>query len=245
MLSQIANVAAVLAKPGLSALTGIGAALSAFTDSASSAASPATIADRVSISSEARARLAAESTTASTTSGGHANLDTDQGQLDLDIDAYFTPPPPGQPLSELPPLLLPSQNNLDALRDHIASAMPGFLAHHDIPAAPASVTYDNQGQIQLPADYPYADKFKQALAEEPVMAREMSALNALSSHKVELDKALAFQQEYAAAHSQAEIDAVLAKYSELLSDNRQAAAIELHFAATGELSVTADGRFVV
>ena len=230
MISPLTAVAA-LAQPILSSLAGSAA-------SANPTAASATIADRVSISPAARARLAGETDAAGAAT---ASYDTDQGTQELDIDAYFTPPAGGY-LGALPPLLLPTRNNIDALSQHISAAMPQFLAKHGIPSAPASVGYDNQGQIQLPADYPYAEKFKQALADEPAMAREMSTVNALTSHMMAMEKSLAFQQEYAAASTKAEIDAVVAKYGELLSGHQRPATIALHFSATGGMSLTADGK---
>ena len=41
------------------------------------------------------------------------------------------------------------------------------------------------------------------------LSRQLSALNGLTSHLVELQKSEPFQREYAAANTQAEIDAVL------------------------------------
>lgn len=230
MISALTAVAA-LARPILSSLAGSAV-------SANPAAATATIAEHVSISPAARARLAGETEAAGTAT---ARYDTDQGPQDLDIDAYFTPPAGGY-LGELPSLLLPTRGNIDALSQHISAAMPDFLAKHGIPGAPASISYDDQGQIQLPADYPYADQFKQALAEEPALARELSTVNALTSHMAGMNQALAFQAEYAAASSQAEIDAVVAKYSALLSGQQQPADIALRFSATGELGISVDGK---
>ena len=194
-----------------------------------SPAAPATSADRVSISPAARELHAAE-------------FDTDQGRMGLDIDAYFTPPgPQGVNLDTLP-LLLPSRQNIDALAAHISAAFPGFLAENGIPSAPASIAYDNTGQIQLPADYAYAAQFKQALADHPTMARELQTVNALTSTLVEINKSIPFQQEYAAATSQAAADAVVAKYSYLFSANRHYDSIALNFAADGTLSLTHDGK---
>lgn len=169
-------------------------------------------------------------------------MNTDQGSKNLNIDDYFTPAAnTGGALASLPPLLLPTQRNIDALASHISAAFPHFLAQNGIPFPPSSVTYDGEGKIQPPPDYPYATEFKQALANYPAMARELSTVNALTSHRVEMKKSIAFQQEYAAA-SPAEADAVVAKYSSLFSGNRHYAAIALHFSANGGLSLSADGQ---
>ena len=212
---------------------------------ASFTATPAFSADRATISQAARNLLAASqntATSAGTETGNNqtAVFDTSQGALELDIEAYFTPPSgSGVDLNSVP-LLMPSQKNIDALRQHLSSSMPEFLARHGIPSAPARITYDNQGKIQLPADYPYAEQFEQALEKEPAMARELSAVHAITSSWVEIQKSMPFQQEYAAASSQAEIDAILTKYRYLFSDNRPNDTIALNFSTSGQLTLTAN-----
>jgi len=214
---------------------------------AASTAASANSADTVVISQVAKELFAAQSSSAATSaSGATARYDTSQGALNLDIDAYFTPGAnagsAASSVQSLPPLLLPTQSNVDALRSHISAAMPQFLARNGIPAAPASVTYDSNGQLQLPADYADAAKFKEALANDPALARELSTVNALASHVAEMKKLIPFQEEYAAATSQAAADAVVAKYSYLFSANHHYASIALQFSAGGELSLTADGK---
>lgn len=197
-------------------------------------ATPASSAEPVSISPAARDRLAADRLASSQT----ASFDTDKGSMPLDIEAYFTPPgSQGVNLDEVP-LLLPSPANIEALSQHLSALMPDFLASHGIPAAPASITYDRMGQMQLPADYAYADAFRKALAEQPALERELQTTTALVSSMVEMEKSLPFQREYAAAASQAEVDAVLRKYSYLLSGNAIADTIALHFGADGRLTIT-------
>lgn len=203
---------------------------------------PAVSAGTVSISQAARDLLAAEGNPAPANTVGSVAFDTNQGEVSLDIDAYFTPG--GKIGSDLMsvPLLAPSQRNIDALAAHISGRMPGFLSDNGIPAAPASITYDDMGQIQLPDDYPYAEDFKRALAGNPAMEGQLRTVAALSSHVVEMEKSLAFQKEYAAANSQAEINAILAKYDHLFSDNRRSETIALNFTANGVLGITHDGK---
>lgn len=209
------------------------------TPPAASPADPAAnFAARISISESARKLLAAQSGSSNTT----ATFDTDKGAMELDIDAYFTPPgSQGVDLDSLP-LLSPSPKNIDALSRHISAALPGFLAKNNIPYPPASITYDNAGQMQLPADYPYAAEFAEALKDAPALDRELHAVNALTSHLVEMKKVLPFHEEYAAAGSQAEADAVVAKYRHLFSGNRHYDTIALNFSKDGVLSLTADGK---
>ena len=184
----------------------------------------------VNISQAARDRLATQT------------FDTNHGATEINLDTYFTPPGSQGVDIDTVPLLMPTQQNIAALAKDVSAKMPGFLSAHGIPSAPASITYDNMGQMQLPADYPYADAFKQALADQPSMERELRTTAALTSSMVEMNKSMPFQQEYLAANSRAEADAVVAKYSYLFSNNQHADLITLNFAANGALSLTHDGQ---
>lgn len=197
------------------------------------AAPAASFADVVSISSAARERLAAESQPSATTT---ASLDTDKGESALDLDAYFSSKP-ANPNAELPPLLMPSQRNIDALTEHLNQKFPAFLSANGIPAAPASIQYDSYGQAQFPADYPYAAQLKQALKDNPGMERELSTVKALGEFKNLLDQSIPFQQEYSAASSQDAINAVIAKYSSLLSGNSLPEHSALIFDRNGKMSI--------
>lgn len=242
----MSSVAAVASSPA-SAYLMAGKILAANTASKSQApASTAMLADRTTISQTAR-NLSATQTDTSAAPGNadSAVFETSQGAKNLNIDAYFSPTANTDgSVFTLPPLLLPNQKNIDALSSHISATFPQFLAQNNIPSAPASITYDHAGKVQLPPDYPYATQFKQALEDNPTMARELSTVNALTSHVVEMKKAIPFQQEYAAAATQTEADAVVAKYSYLFSGNRHYDTITLQFTAGGSLSLLDDGKLL-
>lgn len=149
-------------------------------------------------------------------------LKTAGGDRDVDLDSYFEPKTNATgDLFDLDSLLLPSSENLLALQDHLSGILPGFLQRHDIPEMPSEIRYDGAGNPVFPADYAYADQFRQALKEEPAVAREMSTLNALSSHVAALKALEPFHEAYEQAGSQAEIDAVLEQFSHLLGENRR------------------------
>lgn len=204
-------------------------------------AKPTSGGDRSTISQEARDRFAAQPTM-----GTGATFDTGQGPLELDIDKYFSigigpSQEQGRLGDSLPPLLLPSQRNIDALTQHISSRMQPFLAQNGISAAPESITYDSTGKMILPEDYAYADQFREALENEPVLARELRMVSALSSHVKGIQRSLAFQKDYAAATNQAQIDAVIGRYQDLFAGKSTAAPVALNFSANGTLSVDIDG----
>ena len=203
------------------------------------------ISDTVTISQTAQKYLAAQpSSTATSENSKTATFDTDQGPKNRNIEDYFSPSGKmhgtASLFQTLPPLLLPTKNNIDELSNHISTNFPQFLAENNIPSAPSSITYDNEGQIQLPSDYAYASEFKQALANNPTMSRELSTVNALTSHYVEMQKSLEFQEQYAATTTKAEANAVVAQYSDLFSDNKHYDTITLQFSEGGHLSLTHD-----
>lgn len=204
--------------------------------------------DTVTISQSSRDLLASQSTDAKPSESRYtAIFDTNQGSKELDIDAYFSPAT-NTKSSELSllsiPLLMPTQNNVNALVNHLSMTVPKFLAENNIPTAPSSISFDNRGQIQMPADYAYASEFNEALSNNPAMEEELRTVNALSSHMVGIRKSYQFHQEYASATTQAEIEAVVSKYSYLFSGNSPSAAISLNFSENGSLSISADGKLL-
>ena len=216
-------------------------------DTANFSASGKIISDAVATSQTAQNYLDHRSHSVATSENSKtASFDTNQGTQNMDIDAYFSPGGrvygTASLFQTLPPLLFPSKNNIDELSNHISTVFPQFLAENNIPTAPSSITYNNEGQIQLPSDYAYASELKQALANNPTMSRELSTVNALTSHYVEIQKSLDFQQAYAATTTKAEASAVIAQYSYLFSDNRHYDAIALQFSESGRLSLTHDGE---
>lgn len=196
----------------------------------------------------AAARLA-QQTAVSPAADGRAEFDTDRGRREIDIGDYFSgqgqSPNQGEQVTlrdSLPPLLLPTQRNIDALSAHLGETLPRFLADNNIPAAPASLRYDGAGKLQLPADYPYARELQNALQKNPATARELSTLNALASHVGQLNQLIPFNQEYAAARTPGEAAAVVAKYSYLFSERRQPVDTELVLSPEGKPSVRVDGQ---
>ena len=145
-------------------------------------------------------------------------------------------------LMDLPPLLIPNRENIETFARQISDAFPGFLSRYDIPTAPETITFDNYGKLQVPADYPYATELKQALAENPTLVEELRTVHALSSHFAGMQEGAAFRQEHARTSTAAEAAAVVAKYSYLFDDDRQPSIIAIRFSSSGGLHITADGE---
>lgn len=214
------------------------------------AGATAIFADTVSISQAARSLFAAQVAAAqpALSSGASAAptavFDTDKGRVELNFDDYFSPPARGLS-AELPPLLMPTQENIDALSKHLSAVFPKFLADNSIPYAPASISYDQQGQPEFPADYPYGEQLKKALQDSPSMAREIATTYALADTKAALDDAMKFQQEYRQASNQKAIEAVVARYADLLAGSNQAPLISMGFTSDGQLRIAAAGQPLV
>jgi len=174
-------------------------------------------------------------------------LNTDKGNIGINLDQFFSNESSSiKPLSinELPPLLLPSAQNIKALSIHASSRFKQMLSDYHIPAAPNTMTYDSAGAMQLPANYTHATELKQALKENPGLSRELSTINALSSHYVEIMKRVPFTEEMSSANSQVAVNNIIAKYSHLLNDNHSYSSLALSFSREGNLSVIADGAAV-
>jgi len=172
------------------------------------------------------------------------SMDTADGNKNIDLDTFFLPKAGNEGLS-LDNLLLPSSKNVEALRDHISSVFPEFLADNDIPEAPAQIRYNNAGEIVLPDDYAYAEELKAALNNEPAMERELRTVNALASHLAALKELEPFHAEFALANTQAQIDATIEKYSYLFDDNRKHPEVSLSFNDKGVMNVNANDRPLV
>ncbi|MBP1625590.1 MAG: hypothetical protein H6Q00_65 [Holophagaceae bacterium] len=66
---------------------------------------------------------------------------------------------------------------VEALNRHIDSQFSTFLAAHGIPSAPARIRYDEQGNMELPADYPYSGQLEDALKSDPDMGEDLRTFN--------------------------------------------------------------------
>ena len=171
------------------------------------------------------------------------SLDTNKGEVALDIDDYFSPKSKAGSLDlDKIPLLMPTAKNIEAISLHSSVKFKQMLADYDIPEAPEQITYDAEGKIQLPEDYPYGNELKQALEENPTLAQELQTVAALTSHYVALQKQLPFIDEMNNAESQEAANLIITKYSYLLNDNNTYPETALMFSEDGNMSITADGK---
>lgn len=117
-------------------------------------------------------------------------LDTNHGKEEIDLDEYFSPNRGKGPINlNDVTMVFPTAQNINTLTKHAETKLQELLKAYDIPQGPQSISYDQTGSIQLPHDYPYKDELKQALDENPDMARELNTLAGITSHYVGMQAA--------------------------------------------------------
>jgi hypothetical protein len=169
-------------------------------------------------------------------------LSTSKGAQEINLDEYFSPNSQKERINlDDIPLLLPNAENLKALTAHAEERFNKLLEKYNIPHAPEEITYNSEGKIILPADYPYSKELKQALNENEGIDRELRTLHALTSHYTELQKSFAFHEEFIKTETRAEADAIVAKYSHLFDDNRRYSKTALSFSEDG-IKLLSDGN---
>ncbi|MTI09121.1 hypothetical protein [Curvivirga aplysinae] len=112
-----------------------------------------------------------------------AVMETSHGKITVNLDEYFTPKTHNGPINiDDFPILMPNKSNMQAIRQHTEERLQQLLKANNIPESPSQISYDNQGQIQLPQDYPYKEEFMNALSSSPGLKNELNSLAAMASH---------------------------------------------------------------
>ena len=165
-------------------------------------------------------------------------MDTNHGQNKINLDEYLTPKPHSGPvgLKDIP-LLLPTAHNIDTLSKYSESKFKDLLQQYDIPSPPATIEFDGEGKLVMPADYPHAADLKQALEDNPGIENALRTTAALASHYAGIMEGQAFRDEMSTARNQADQDRIVQKYSYLFDDNRPQAQIVLAFLDDGSMLV--------
>ena len=166
-------------------------------------------------------------------------MNTSKGdQTVINLDEYLTPGVQSTPVNlDDIPLLLPTAHNIDTLSKYSQEQFKDLLAQYDIPSPPATVEFDNHGQVVLPADYAYADQLKQALSENPKVENARRTTTALASHYAGIMEGQPFRDEMSTTRTQTDRDRIIEKYSELFDDNRPGKQIILTFLEDGNMLV--------
>lgn len=177
-----------------------------------------------------------------------SRLDTDKKDTVINLDSHYSNTPPTKRHhgrlsgNDLPPILLPSVNNIQQVARHASARLRSILTDYNIPAPPSHLTYDNYGKMRLPADFPYAKQLQQALADNPGLARELRDLNAMASHYVMMGNSIEFTKEIYRAEPQQEVGWIRQQHSHLLEDDSNSKRIALTFSKEGSITIYANGK---
>lgn len=165
-------------------------------------------------------------------------MDTNQGHSKINLDEYLTPKPHSGPvdLKDIP-LLLPTAHNIDTLSKYSEAKFKDLLQQYNLPSPPATIEFDGEGKLVMPADYPHAAELREALEENPGTENALRTTAALASHYAGIMEGQAFRDEMSTARSQADQDRIVQKYSYLFDDNRPQAQIVLAFLDDGSMLV--------
>lgn len=109
-----------------------------------------------------------------------------------DLDEYYSNAPAyHEDLLKSAHLLLPNAETIQSIADNACDRLRTMLEACNIPEAPEKITYDTSGEMVLPDDYTHKEAFKEALADNPGLDRELRDLNAISSHYAGIQRAQA------------------------------------------------------
>lgn len=164
-------------------------------------------------------------------------MNTTQGdQQEINLDEYLTPSPlSGSVNINDMPLLLPTAHNIDTLSKYSEKEFKALLEQYGIPSPPATIEFDTEGQLVLPADYAYSAELKQAFSENPKVENALRTTAALASHYAGIMEGQPFRDEMSIARTQADRERIAEKYSYLFDDNRQGKQIILSFLDDGSM----------
>ena len=179
--------------------------------------------------------------TATSATSNELMLETSRGRQSIDPDWYFNPKPGTFNLDTMP-LLAPSPDNIAAVSQDASARLGQLLAENGIPEAPTSIDFDQMGQIVLPSDYEYAVKFREAIQRDPVLGRELGFIHASAEFQVNVQESIKYQREFWAAGTDAERNAVNARYSYLFRNGTPRKAVALMLDRGGVITPVSGGK---
>lgn len=151
--------------------------------------------------------------------------------------------PPDSPLG-LPPLLLPTRANAAKLAAQAGAGIAAALDAAGIPREPGfevAIDDPNSPHVTVRGDRPDAKAIEDLINGDARLQLDIHNADAIASHVPAMERAAAYSAEYAAAQTQAQIDAVNARYSDLLSGLMPPAEIAMRFGKEGlQLSINGE-----
>lgn len=147
-------------------------------------------------------------------------------------------------LGDLPPLLLPTRANVAMLAAQAGDAINAKLDAAGISREPGfklEIEDVNSAHVTVKSDRPDAKAIEDLINGDPKLQMDIHNAYAIASHIPGIDRSMAFQKDYAKAQTQAEIDAVVARYSDLFSGRLPPTEIAMDFGKNG-LQVSINGK---
>jgi len=146
-------------------------------------------------------------------------------------------------LSELPPLILPTRENVQKLSSALAGDLQNLFSQAGINPKPA-VEFDvdpYSGAVSVKGNHPDSQKIAELIKNNPEIEMKIHNVAAISSHVVAMGKALEADTAYRNARTPAEVKNVIAQYSSVYNGQMKVTDFSLIFNGTG-IQVNADGE---
>lgn len=145
-------------------------------------------------------------------------------------------------LAELPPLLLPTRENVQKLSKELSADLKNMFSEAGINPKP-DVEFEVDpytGKVSVKNNRPDAQKIAELIKNNPDIEMKIHNVAALSSHVVAMGPAMEADAAYRAANSEEEVRNVVAKYASVYSGYVKVTDFSLSFDGN-DLQVNADG----
>ena len=180
-------------------------------------------------------------TSQNSSSNRTSTLDTNNGELKISLDDYFSNTKTTHQgklnLDEIP-LILPSMHNVSELADYTENKLRDLASTYGIPELPEQLHFNQDGQLVLPDEYPFAKELKAAFDENPGLLEAARTLTSVASHAFAIQERMAFNEQYATTTSDAERTLLLSRYEHLLDDSEVGQTIALVFKDNNTMLLT-------
>jgi len=119
-------------------------------------------------------------------------------------------------LGSLPPLLIPSNKNVQLLTEEFSNRLKAAMEKNNIPTD-IEFTINDNGEVE--SDSEYADKIQKLIDESDELTWLSQTSRALASHVVHIAERMQFHEEYAHAKNDREAQYIVNKYSHFFNDS--------------------------
>lgn len=134
------------------------------------------------------------------------------------------------------PLLMPTRDNVAKLAQAASETLNAKLATAGISRTPSfelDIEDVNSAHVSVKGNRTDAQAIEDLINADPQLQMTIHNAEAIASHIPGIERSMAYQEEYRAAHTRQQIDQVNARYADLLSGNPPAADIGMRYGAKG------------